>query len=116
MITDEIMAIVLREARKEALPYRKHAVEVLGIVVESFKIDAFDTVYEMLSPLFKLPEPDEQMEEDDEEQEEGQQILKLELHEAAINALGKAFPVDESVQGSLITFFFECNTNSLSNR
>lgn len=103
MFADEIMRIVLREARKEALPYRKHAVEVLGVVVESFKVDAFDTVYEMLSPLFKLPEPDEQMEDDAEDQEEGQQVLKLELHEVAISALGKAFPADEAIQGTRIT-------------
>lgn len=86
----------MREARKEALPYRKHAVEVLGVVAESFKVNKFDTVFEMLSPLFRVSEDDEM-----EEEEEGQHLLKLELHEAAISALGKAFPADDdqTVQG-----------------
>lgn len=100
------MTIVLREARKEALPYRKHSVEVLGIVIESFKVDAFSTMFEMLSPLFQVPGVDENMEQDEEDQEKGQQLLKLELHEAAISALGKAFPHDETVQGTLLLFVF----------
>lgn len=97
LLTDEIIGVVLREARKEALPYRRHAVEVLGQVAEAFQSDLFSAIYEMLEPLFEPK--DGEMEEDGEEQEEGQQLQRLELHEAAVMALGRAFPTDPTAQG-----------------
>jgi len=101
MLIEEIVSVVLREARKEALPYRRHAVEVMGKVADAFKADLFTAVFDMLSPLFAVPEEKEgEMEQvDDEEMEEGQQVMTLELHEAAILALGRAFPSDFASQG-----------------
>ena len=97
LILDEIVSVVLREARKEALPYRRHAVEVLGKVTDAFDADLFAAIFDMLSPLFAPPEGE--MEQDDEEdKEEGQQLLILELHEAAILALGRAFPSNPITQ------------------
>lgn len=102
LLLDEIISTILREARKEALPYRRHSVEVLGKVVDSFQVDLFGQVYEMIQPLFQVKEEGEEaMEEDveDKEQKE-QQMLTLELHEAAIMALGRAFPFDPVSQGN----------------
>ena len=89
--------MVLREARKEALPYRRHAVQVMGQVAEAFRSDMFPAIYEMLQPLFETKE--DEMEEDEEEQGERQQLETLELHEVAILALGRAFPSDPTAQG-----------------
>lgn len=91
----------MREARKEALPYRRHAVEVMGKVADAFKADLFTAVFDMVSPLFAVPEDkgDEMEQSDDDELEEGQQVMALELHEAAILALGRAFPSDPVTQG-----------------
>jgi hypothetical protein len=95
---DEIIGVVLREARKEALPYRRHAVQVMGQVAEAFQSDMFPAIYEMLQPLFETKE--DEMEEEEEDDPGGrQQIETLELHEAAILALGRAFPSDPSAQG-----------------
>ena len=120
------MTVVLREARKEALPYRRHAVEVLGKVADAFDADLFTTVFEMLSPLFAVPEEKEgEMEQDDEDdKEEGQQLMMLELHEAAILALGRAFPSNHVTQSIffnkfivdfklLILLFFKVNVGRL---
>jgi hypothetical protein len=51
----------------------------------------------MLQPLFETKE--DEMEEDEEEQEKRQQLETLELHEAAILALGRAFPSATTAQG-----------------
>lgn len=103
-VRDEIISVVLREARKEALPYRRHAIEVLGQVAEASQADLFSSVYEMISPLFETKEGE--MEQDDEEEkEEKHQLQTLELHEAAILALGRAFPSDPAVQGGIDSYF-----------
>ena len=36
---EEIVGVVMREAKKEALPYRRHAVQVMGQVAEVFQFD-----------------------------------------------------------------------------
>jgi len=96
---DEIIVVVLREAKKETLPYRRHAVQVLGLVVDDFRVDLFQPVFEMLQPLFQRPGDDDSDAEDMEE--EGHQAKTLELHEAAIMALGRAFPLDETTQSKM---------------
>jgi hypothetical protein len=45
---DQIIGVMLREARKEALPYRRYAVQVMGQVAEAFQSDMFPAIYEML--------------------------------------------------------------------
>lgn len=101
-VKDEIVSAVLKEAKKEALPYRRHAIQVLGQVAEAFKVDLFSYAYEMINPLFEVKE-DQTMEEEDLEDKEQkeQQLLTLELHEAAIVALGRAFPSQPESQGTI---------------
>ena len=83
------------------MPYRRHAVEIMGQVAEAFQSDMFPAIYEMLQPLFETKE--DEMEEDGEEQGERQQLETLGLlHEAAILAVGRAFPSDSTAQGMLI--------------
>jgi hypothetical protein len=100
---EEIVGVVMREAKKEALPYRRHAVQVMGQVAEAFQSDMFPAIYEMLQPLFQTKE--DEMEEDEEEQEKRQQLETLELHEAAILALGRAFPSDSTAQGDIRSIY-----------
>ena len=97
-LADEIIAVVLREAKKQTLPYRRHAVEVRGRVVDDFQVDLFQPVFEMLEPLFRT---DENGSDAEDMEEEGHQIKKLELHEAAVLALGRAFPLNTTTQGEL---------------
>ncbi len=101
-VKDEIVNAVLKEAKKEALPYRRHAIQVLGEVADAFKVDLFSSAYEMINPLFEVKEEEAMEEEDleDKEQKE-QQLLTLELHEAAIVALGRAFPSQPESQGTI---------------
>ena len=94
------MAVVLREARKEALPYRRYAVDVLGRVAEALKVDVFEAAAEMLFPLFQPPPEGEEPEEEEEERDEQRQVQLLELHEAAISTLGRTFPSNSQAQSS----------------
>ena len=93
------MTVVLREARKEALPYRRYAVDVLGRVAEALKVDVFEAAAEMLFPLFQPP-PEGQEPEEEEERDEQRQVQLLELHEAAISTLGRTFPSNSQAQSS----------------
>lgn len=97
-MTDEIITVVLREAKKESLPYRRHAVEVLGRVVDDFQVDLFQPVFEMLQPLFRTSENESDTED---MEEEGHQVNTLEFHEAAVLALGRIFPLNVTTQGKL---------------
>lgn len=90
---------MLREAKKEALPYRRHAIQALGQVAEALQSDIFPAIYEMLQPLFETKE--DEMEE--EEKEETAQREMLDLHEAAVLALGRAFSSDATAQGMTVT-------------
>jgi hypothetical protein len=36
---EEIVGVVMRETKKEALPYRRHVVQVMGQVAEAFQFD-----------------------------------------------------------------------------
>ncbi|KAK4005791.1 hypothetical protein OUZ56_010915 [Daphnia magna] len=96
VLRDEIIGVVLREAKKEALPYRRHAIQALGQVAEALQSDIFPAIYEMLQPLFETKE--DEMEE--EEKEETAQREMLDLHEAAVLALGRAFSSDATAQGN----------------
>lgn len=109
MVLDEIIDVVLREAKKEALPYRRHAVQALGQVAEALQSDTFPAIYEMLQPLFEIKE--DEMEEE-EEKEEREQKESLDLHEAAVLALGRAFPSDATAQGIVqFNILAECKDN-----
>lgn len=97
--TDEIIAVVLRESKKEALFYRRHAVQALGQIVESMHVDLFETTFQMLQPIF-LPKESES-DDDQDEKEEGQQLLLLELQEAIVISLGRAFPFNPDSQSKI---------------
>jgi len=52
----EIMKIMMREARKEAPQYRCHALVALGDTLQSLKVDSFEEVYAMVTPILKKVE------------------------------------------------------------
>lgn len=49
----EIMRIMMREARKEAPQYRCHALVALGDTLQALKVDSFEEVYSMVTPILK---------------------------------------------------------------
>ena len=51
------MAVVEREARKEAPAYRRHAVRVLGRVAEALRVDVFNALAGLVYPLLRPPPP-----------------------------------------------------------
>lgn len=44
---------MMREARKEAPQYRCHALVALGDTLQALKVDSFEEVYSMVTPILK---------------------------------------------------------------
>jgi len=50
---NDILKAMTREARKEAPQYRCHALVALGDTLQALKVDSFEEVYSMVTPILK---------------------------------------------------------------
>ncbi|KAJ3206273.1 hypothetical protein HDU67_008289 [Dinochytrium kinnereticum] len=91
---DEITLIMIREAKKNSLQYKKFSIEYLGKFIECHKIDKFEELEEY---LFDVAEKDE-MEEDTDVDEAKMKPLVLVIRANTFRAIGKVFPAEKSTQ------------------
>ncbi|XP_043249578.1 proteasome adapter and scaffold protein ECM29 [Colletes gigas] len=87
-----IVQVLLRESKKEALEYRRYALQVFGMVLHELDIDQFKEIYDMAEEIWTtLPKKDENESLiSDEKVKRDDNIMKL--NETVYGMLGKAWP------------------------
>ncbi|CAL7951979.1 unnamed protein product [Xylocopa violacea] len=97
-ICTEIIQILHRESKKEALEYRRHALHAFGTVLHELNIDRFKEVYEIAREIWStLPKKDENESLPPEERIKRDDAI-LKLHETVYGTLGKAWPSCKETQ------------------
>jgi len=91
---EKLVAVLLRESRKEKLEYKIIALESTGTILNELKLDRFKEMYEMLADHLPKSADDENKEngntEDAEDKEASQK--QLELQYGILTCLGLAWP------------------------
>ncbi|CAK9831680.1 Proteasome adapter and scaffold protein ECM29 [Anthophora retusa] len=94
----DIVQILQRESKKEALEYRRHALQAFGMVLHELNIDKFKEVYEIAQEIWStLPKKNENESLVPEERmKRNNEVLKL--YETVYEILGKAWPSCKETQ------------------
>ncbi|XP_053994994.1 proteasome adapter and scaffold protein ECM29 [Hylaeus volcanicus] len=93
-----IVQVLHRESKKEALEYRRYALQAFGMVLHALDIDKFKEVYDIANEIWTtLPKKDENESLIfDEKVKRDENILKL--YETVYGTLGKAWPSCKETQ------------------
>ncbi|XP_076224219.1 proteasome adapter and scaffold protein ECM29 isoform X2 [Nomia melanderi] len=95
-ICADIVQALHRESKKEALEYRRYALQAFGTVLHELDIDKFQEVSDILEEFWRtLSHKDESL-ISDERVKRNEDILKL--HETVYGILGKAWPSCKETQ------------------
>ena len=54
LLINEVVKVLIREASKEKKEYKIHAIKALTVVLEEFKLDKFEVVFDICSPFIIL--------------------------------------------------------------
>ncbi|XP_043596940.1 proteasome adapter and scaffold protein ECM29 isoform X1 [Bombus pyrosoma] len=96
-ISADIVQILHRESKKEALDYRRHALRAFGTVLHELNIDKFKEVYEIVQEILStLSRKDGDESLLSEERIKRDEIIKL--YETVYEILGKAWPSYKDTQ------------------
>ncbi|KOC60812.1 Proteasome-associated protein ECM29 like protein [Habropoda laboriosa] len=97
-ISMNVVQILQRESKKEALEYRRHALQAFGMVLHELNIDMFKEVYDIAQEIWStLPKKDESESLVSEEKiKRDNDVLKL--YETVYEILGKAWPPCKETQ------------------
>ena len=93
---DKLVAVLLRESRKDKTEYKVVALESTGTVLKELKVDRFKEVYDIVGGY--LPQPRKEGEEEEEENKEVEEedpesgARQLELQQSALVCVGLAWP------------------------
>lgn len=108
------MDVVLRESRKEEIVYKTSALESLGDILSSLKIDKFDEVYHIVQDI--LSKDCTHVDKDDDDDMTGDEVTKrresnIKLRQVIYETLGKSWPENsKQTQAKYRDLFVEhCN-------
>lgn len=96
-ISMDIVQILYRESKKEALEYRRHALYAFGTILHELNIDKFKEVYEIVQEIWTMlarKDADESLVS--EEKIKRNDVIKL--YETVYEILGKAWPLYKETQ------------------
>ncbi|KAL3868785.1 hypothetical protein ACJMK2_041546 [Sinanodonta woodiana] len=98
---EQVVEALLKECKKETIPYKLEALRSVGEILEVYSIDKFSEVFTILA---KVLDKDEIMEVDgDNKEEEIKSELKQEQLECYYTVLGQVWPETQATQGRLST-------------
>ena len=92
---DEVVKILIREAKKNNRPYKRVSIEQLGRVLDALEVDRFADVEEYLVGTAKGVEDEDDMDEDDGREKP----LSLQIRANGFKALGLCWPKVKETQG-----------------
>ncbi|XP_043507485.1 proteasome adapter and scaffold protein ECM29 [Frieseomelitta varia] len=96
-LSTDLIQILHRESKKEALEYRRQALRAFGTILHELDIDKFKEVYEIVQEILSmLSKKDEDESLASEERIKRDEIIKL--YETIYEILGKAWPSSKDTQ------------------
>ncbi|XP_074640240.1 proteasome adapter and scaffold protein ECM29-like [Tubulanus polymorphus] len=98
---DKILDAIHRESKKERLEYKMSAIKCYGAILETYQIDQFENIYNILKPLLNKSLGSA----NDSEDTNKETLLKF--REEAFLAVGQAWPTCEKTQS---TYFEDLST------
>ncbi|XP_012151377.1 proteasome adapter and scaffold protein ECM29 isoform X2 [Megachile rotundata] len=107
-ISADIVQVLYKETKKEALEYRRHALKAFGMVLHELDVDKFKEVYDIAQEIWTtLPKKDEtESLISDERMKRTDDMVKL--YEAIFETLGKAWPSCKETQDKYCIELITC--------
>lgn len=113
-LTEEVLGILYKESKKEALEYRRHALKAYSDVLHELDINRFTQIYDIAQDV--LPKLTSKIDDDDDDNdvsrsENSKKVEdKLKLQETIYESLGKAWPSCKETQDKYcLQFVSHCN-------
>lgn len=108
----------MKECRKDDIVYKRHALEALGDVMSSLKLDKFEDLYNIVQVILSKDTGD--IKDDDDEDLTAEETSKkrenmIKLKETVYETLGKAWPANCATQEKYGELFVEHCVNCLPN-
>ncbi|KAG7212048.1 hypothetical protein KM043_012404 [Ampulex compressa] len=109
-LSEVIVQTLYRESKKEAVEYRRHALQAFAMVVHELDIDKFSDVYDIAQDvLTKLSNKNNDDEGDDAFESTNRKDDIMKLQETIYEVLGKAWPTCKETQDKFcIEFVHHC--------
>ncbi|XP_071525915.1 proteasome adapter and scaffold protein ECM29 [Panulirus ornatus] len=111
LLLDDVVKVLTREASKEKLEYKIHAIKALTTVLDTFHIDRFEQVFDICLPYLT---PQEQEDTDEEERTKKEESLRWDLIDEMVHSLGRAWPLSKDTQEKYSERVVEMLNNSVS--
>ncbi|CAL4121852.1 unnamed protein product, partial [Meganyctiphanes norvegica] len=97
-LLDQVVTVLSREAAKEKMEYKIHAIKALTTVLDTYNIDKFEQVFDICIP-YLTPDKDKEKDEDEEvERNKKEESLRWDLNDEMVHSLGRAWPSDQTTQ------------------
>lgn len=96
LLIEEVVKVLTREASKEKMAYKIHAIKALTTVLDTFQIDRFEQVFDICLPYLRHDKQDKELEEDDSSKAEAS--LRWDLIDEMVHSLGRAWPNSKETQ------------------
>lgn len=113
LLMEDIVKVLTREASKEKMEYKIHAIKALSTVLDTYQIDRFEQVFDICLP-YLTPDKQEQESTDDEERNKKEESLRWDLIDEMVNSLGRAWPLSKVTQEKYSEQVVEMLNNSVS--
>lgn len=96
-LLDQVVTVLSREAAKEKMEYKIHAIKALTTVLDTYNIDRFEQVYDICIP-YLTPDKEKEKDEDEGERNKKEESLRWDLNDEMVHSLGRAWPSDQATQ------------------
>ncbi|XP_066988430.1 proteasome adapter and scaffold protein ECM29 [Macrobrachium rosenbergii] len=113
LLIEDVVKVLTREASKEKMEYKIHAIKALTVVLDTYDIDRFEQVFEICLPYLKNDKED-QKDEDEEERNKTEESLMWDLIDEMVHSLGRAWPNAKETQEKYSERVVQMLNNSVS--
>ncbi|KAK3880878.1 hypothetical protein Pcinc_014654 [Petrolisthes cinctipes] len=112
LLVEDVVKVLTREASKEKMDYKIHAIKALTTVLDTFAIDRFEQVFDICLPY--VTQDKHEQDETEEEERNKEQSLRWDLIDEMVNSLGRAWPMSKATQEKYSERVVEMLNNSVS--
>ncbi|XP_045609918.2 proteasome adapter and scaffold protein ECM29 isoform X1 [Procambarus clarkii] len=113
LLVEDVVNVLTREASKEKMEYKIHAIKALTTVLDTYHIDRFEQVFDICLP-YLTPDKQDQEDADDVEHNKKQESLRWDLIDEMVHSLGRAWPLSNDTQEKYSEQVVEMLNNSVS--
>ncbi|KAG7160614.1 Proteasome adapter and scaffold protein ECM29-like [Homarus americanus] len=113
LLVEDVVKVLTREASKEKMEYKIHAIKALTTVLDKYQIDRFEQVFNICLP-YLTHDKQEQEDADDVERNKKEESLRWDLIDEMVHSLGRAWPLTKDTQEKYSEQVVEMLNNSAS--